>query len=119
MSAIVWSDVIAEAGELNGKMSDAAQVGILAYVNNNLNAAGYDGENGPQTKLARIYLAAHMATLSLRRGFAGSAQSMSAGPLSISYAQFANLRSPFDTTSYGVLLRGLTAGSAHRAGLLV
>ena len=121
MAAINWSNVEAEAGELKGGVvSDLAQLVILSVVNGaGLSAENFGGEDAKLTRAARILLAAHMATLMLRRGVAGSVTSQSEGGVSQAYAlALANPR-VLDLTSYGNLLRQLAMGTPARAGLVV
>lgn len=65
MAAITWTDVTTLAASLTAVPS-GAQTAILAYVNSNVNAAKLGGESTQKTKLARIYLAAHMGELERR-----------------------------------------------------
>lgn len=67
MAAILWSDVTAIAAEL-ASASPLKQSIILDYVNNELDplAFGTDattGEASNRMKMARIYMAAHLASL--------------------------------------------------------
>lgn len=89
MADIIWADVTAIATELTS-IDGAARVYILAYVNGpGVNPDILDGESGPMTRLARIYLAAHIGS-GVGKGASGSAggavTSESAGGLSRSYA---------------------------------
>ena len=59
MAAIVWSDVVAFE-PLVSTVANAAQTAILAYVNTHTNVQAFDGEDGADTRLARIFLAAHL-----------------------------------------------------------
>ncbi len=120
MSAITWANVTDEAPELATGISSNAQAAILDLVNTKLVTAGYDGEDGRKTFFARVYSAAHMATLLKRRGFAGFRSSQSAGPVAESFAQVQLPRlGSYGLTSYGILLEMITASSAHRAGLVL
>jgi hypothetical protein len=119
MAAIIWSDVTDEAPELATGTSAGAQTLILAIVNGaGLNVSNFGGEASDLTKAARVFLAAHMATLARRRGVSGAVSSQSEGGVSQSYANLANPRT-LDLTSYGNLLRGLALGTPARAGTLV
>jgi len=64
VAAIVWADVTAIAPELVS-IKPAAQGIILAEVNTALDVTvfGKLGEDSPKLKLARIYLAAHLASV--------------------------------------------------------
>lgn len=68
---ISWDDVTAIATELEGFNSDAQQL-ILDFVNEMFDASLF---KPTQLKLARIYLAAHLATMS------GQGGDMTAGPV--------------------------------------
>lgn len=72
MAAIVWDDVVGIAPELAGTViSLSQQTDILLYVNTHLNVVGFGGEESVNLRLARKYLAAHMATFT-RPGGGGS-----------------------------------------------
>lgn len=87
MAAITWADVIALAPEV-ATIPLGAQTDILAYVNSQLNVVTWGGEDSIQLRLGRIYLAAHLATITVFGGSgAGPVVSESAGGLSRSYAQ--------------------------------
>lgn len=120
MSQITWTDVTDEAAELANGVSFNTQTVLLDYVNTKIRTDGLDGEAGRKTFLARVYLAAHMATLLKRRGIAGTVTSQSAGPVSESLSL---LTLPwlgvYSTTSYGVLYAMIVQSSAHRAGALL
>lgn len=105
MTAITWSDVTNKAAELADVAVDA-QTDYLALANTFLNVSMLDGEDGPRTKLARIYLAAHFATLDRLRGtsIAGPVVSESRGGLSRSYANLTQMSLAsglFGQTTYG------------------
>lgn len=74
MAAITWSDVTAHASDLSA-VAAGAQTDVLAYVNEMVDPAKLGGETSSRYRLARIYLAAHLGTVSLKRGAAA------AGPL--------------------------------------
>ncbi len=58
MAAIQWSSVTDFDASLSA-VNASAQTAILATVNTWLDVSTLDGEDGPQTFLARCYLAAH------------------------------------------------------------
>lgn len=116
MSAIVWKEVTEMATELDGKLGVLAQNGILAIVNGYLNVAGWGGETSALLHQARIYLAAHYATLQIRRGVSGSIQSQSMGGVSQAYASPIQSTSFLSTTSYGQLYLTLARTRGFRAG---
>ncbi len=84
MSAITWDDVEAVAPELED-VPEAAQTLILAYANTALNPAMF---KAPALALARAYLAAHYATISLSGGdvTAGPVISEETGGIKRTYA---------------------------------
>lgn len=107
MAAIIWTDVVSLAPEL-ASTGATTQNDILAYVNVALNVAIYDTESGPTIRLARIYYAAHMATLA-RRGGNGALISSNAGGLERGYAApiMGSGMSSLLLTSYGQAFRQL------------
>lgn len=124
MSGITWNNVTDAFPELNtatlaGKIPAMAQSVILTNVNGpGLAAGNFDGETGSMTRDARILLAAHMATLILRRG-AGLIASQSEGGAAQSYIYpWMNPRM-LHLTSYGQILVQMITGTAARAGALV
>ena len=62
MAPIAWSDVVGYASQLS-VTSPSAQTLILDYVNITLSVRIFGGEDVPKTKLARVLLACHLATL--------------------------------------------------------
>ena len=78
MAAIVWADVEAVAPTATD-VDVLAQGFILGYVNITLAVARFDGEEGPTTKLARVYLAAHHATMIQQLCNSGAVTSDKAG----------------------------------------
>jgi len=110
MADITWANVTAFAPELS-TVDEDAQTFILAYVNGDYGIAvsEFDGEDGPTTRLVRIYLAAHLGTIngSGAGGAGGFVTSESAGGLSRSYSTSIGLSgNDFDLTTYGKTLRG-------------
>lgn len=78
MAAITWANVTDFAPTLSTVAADA-QTAILAYVNTLLAVDEFDGESGPTTRLARIYLAAHLGTVGM--GANSSGGGATAGPV--------------------------------------
>lgn len=115
--AISWSNVVAHAPELS-VVSSSAKTDILAYVNESLAVELFDGEDGPKTKLARIYLAAHLGAGVAVSGGAtavGAVTSESAGGLARSYGQALVVDvASFGSTSYGQAYLQLVRSSACR-----
>lgn len=121
MAAIDWTTVVEEApaSEL-ATFAPGAQFIVLEYVNTKLVVSGFDGEDGVKTRLARIYLAAHMATMLKRKGIAGARSAQSAGGVSESFSiPTMPWLGIYAQTSYGQLFAMIAGSSAHRAGLLL
>lgn len=121
---ISWSDVSDVASELalttqGGQLPPAAALMILAFVNSNgINTAVFDGEAGDKTFAARVLLAAHYATMVLRKGVGGVITSQSEGEAAQAYMIPWKNPSALDLTSYGQMLRGMAGGTPARAGLI-
>ena len=105
MAAIVWSDVTALAPELS-TVAATTQADLLNYVNGALAVALYDGEAGFRTRLSRIYLAAHLATMNRMGNAGGALIGESVDGLSRSYAA-PMARSKLAMTAYGNAFLGL------------
>ena len=121
MSAIVWKDVSEHAVELaDPAIAHRAQVDFLTYVNTIVNVSLLDGEDGIKTRLARIYLAAHLATMDKRRGAAGILASQTAGPLSRSYMMMQWItKSELALTGYGLNYLAIIKRSPLRGGFVL
>lgn len=74
MSAITWADVTAVVSTL-AAVDPQQQADLLAMANTRVNVDAFDGEDGIDTRLARIYLVAHFASLP------GAGSTAPAGPL--------------------------------------
>lgn len=66
MAPIVWADVIAHATQVRGGnvfalIDPVEQADLLAMANTRVNIDVFDGEDGIDTRMARIYFAAHFA----------------------------------------------------------
>lgn len=125
MADITWTNVTDHVATLS-TVGAAAQADILAVVNATFDTEVFDGETGPTTKLARIYLAAHMATLETQGGSGGGVVgpvvSESAGRLSRSYSVTAAMNGAdgdLELTRYGRLLRQLIRATPARAGMVL
>lgn len=118
MAAIDWTAVIAHAPEL-AAVSSQARTEILAHVNTALDVEVFGGEDAPKTRLARIYLAAHLGAGVANSGGStsvGAVTSESAGGLSRSYGQAAVVATAsLGSTSYGQAYLALVNTSAARA----
>jgi hypothetical protein len=124
---ITWAMVQDFAAHLSAVDSDA-QTAILAYVNDALVVSEFDGETGPTTKMARIYLAAHFGELSLPvssggaggMGPSGPIASESGGGLSRSYAAASPvIASYLNKTNYGQSFLTLVRMSPARAPVVL
>lgn len=122
MASITWSDVDNFAANLS-TVDAGAQTDILAEVNTCLNVSYWGGESGPKLKLARIYLAAHMATCALQgaAGAGGPVTMEMVDRLQVSYAQpgggvaFDSL----DSTAFGKMFRALARTTKARAPVVI
>lgn len=121
MASIVWADVVAFAPTLS-TVDAGAQADVLGYVNIVLAVAQFDGEDGPTTRLARIYLAAHMGSLGVAAasGSAGPVVSRSIGGISEDYADTSSSSgSALGDTSFGELYLQLVRRSPARATVVL
>lgn len=110
--AITWADVVKHSSPLSAVDPDV-QNDILAYVNTRF-AAVFGGEASPTTKLARIYVAAHFASLpgSGRHEAAGPVVSQSRGGLSQSFQSLGGGGGDsWDDTQWGRRYKQLLRGS--------
>lgn len=111
---ITWDMVVDFAAELSTVDADA-QAAIIAWINEALEVDLFDGEDGPMTKLARIYLAAHFGAMSKPSTGVGAGTttgpmvSSSAGGLTRSFANTlaSGGSGTFSQTRYGVQYEGL------------
>jgi hypothetical protein len=121
MAAITWTDVTNHDSSLSSVDANA-QTDILAFVNAALDVACFDGEGGPKTKLTRIYLAAHFATLAnvSSGGSGGPVTAESLGDESRSYGSFfAMSSSALAATGYGIAYLSMVNTSAAKAPMLL
>lgn len=117
---IVWADVVGLAPEL-ASLTTTAQNTILAYANVALAESQFKLDPGSSIssslKMARIYLAAHLGTITRWQGsaIAGPLIAESDGRLSRQYAVIPqNIGNTFASTSYGVMLGFLINTSKAR-----
>jgi hypothetical protein len=115
--AIVWQDVEALQSNLSS-VSDAAQMIILAHVNEDLNPAAFGGDGSTRYHLARCYLAAHLGELERRKGSGGQVASETIGTSSItlSYAAAVSSGDALLQTSWGAQYAQMVRLSALRIG---
>lgn len=101
MAIIAWTDVTSLPGSAAlSRVDPIAQTAILASVNRFLDVTSFDGEDGPDTHLARANLAAHFCALD-QLGRAGGALTLeSDGRLQAQYAM-PSTRSEYFMTGYG------------------
>lgn len=89
MAAIVWQQVVDFDASLEAVPEDA-QTTILDHVNSALNLEAFDGEDGYRTRMARIFLAAHLGLGAVpgTSGAGGGAVTSESGGdgLSVTYA---------------------------------
>lgn len=120
MTAILWSDVVAVSSPLSATVL-SLQTDILELVN--VGFAGlpevFDGEDGIKTRMARIYIACHFASLpgagEQRAG--GPVVSESRGGLSRSYANLSSMahgNNTWSDTQWGRRYLQLRNGSKAR-----
>lgn len=120
MAAITWSDVTAHASDLTA-VSAGAQTDALAYVNEMVDPDKLGGETSSRYHLARIYLAAHFGTVSLKNGTppAGPVTSESVGDISRSYGISAGAGEDIASTGWGREYLALVRRAAAARGPLV
>ncbi len=117
---IVWADVLAHAPELSSATS-GLQADVLEYVNDALTKKQWGSEE--RLRLARIYYAAHLASLAggggSGSGERGPITSESEGGVAVSYANTVSVfaaHSGLSGTKYGRLYLELRAHIAPRVG---
>lgn len=113
---IIWTDVVAYSSAL-AAVDPIVQSDLLAYVNTRF-AAVFGGENSPTTRLARIYVAAHFASLpgAGEQRAAGAVISQTRGPVSQSFAPppTGSGDDTWSDTQWGRRYKQLLAGSRAR-----
>lgn len=115
MSAISWVDVAAYSSPL-AAADPIVQSDILALVNSGFKALPglFDGEDGQKTRLARIYIACHFASLpgAGEQRPAGPVVSQTRGGLTQSYQALATSgNSTWNDTQWGRRYLQLLLGS--------
>lgn len=109
---IEWQDVISMRGAANLSAIDTDIANeILGYVNGYFKVSEWGGESSSRLRLARLYLAAHNASL-VYQGVASSGGTVileSVGGVTRQYASFSPMGSDplLDSTTWGKLLRQL------------
>ncbi len=94
--AIIWDNVVAIAPELSATPLQA-QTDILADVAISVSAETM----GDRFDMACKWLAAHMATMTMRRGVIGAQTGETVGPLSQNWAPPSGSAIGYMSTSYG------------------
>jgi hypothetical protein len=115
MASIIWSDVTSDYAVT---VSATGQTDILARVNAYFNKTLLGGESSITLRMARIYLARHMAT-PVAIGAAGPLQSESEADLSRTYVAAAINPSDWSDTVWGQRLTQLLRATPARAGDLL
>jgi len=112
---IAWPDVVAFAPEL-ATMPVSAQDDILAHVNFAFNPSMLGGDHAGRLRLARIYLAGHLGTITATAlaTAGGPVTSETAGGLSRSYSVATAVNVSFAATGYGRALQELLRTSRAR-----
>lgn len=123
-SPIAWVDVTsAFASDLKlAAVSVPAQTVYLSIVNGSgLNVYNFGGENTDLTRSARIFLAAHYATLGNRAGAGVSGPITAQGEGDANQSYWFGWQNPamLYLTGYGQMLIQLIKGTPARAGTLV
>lgn len=113
MAAIAWSDVVAFAAKLS-TTPEQQQIDILEFVNGSIVPASFGGENSHTLRMARIYLASHLATSTNgNSGVTGPVTSESIEGMSRSYAVLSS-DSELGKTSYGGMYKSLLRNGPGR-----
>lgn len=117
MPAIVWQDVEALQSNLS-EVSAAAQMIILAYVNEDLAPAAFGGDGSARYHLARCYLAAHLGELERRKGGGGqvASETISASAITLSYVAAMSAGDALMQTSWGAQYAAMVRSSTLRIG---
>jgi uncharacterized protein DUF4054 len=115
---IVWTDVLAHAPELS-TIAVSAQADILALVNDAIQESAWGSSF--RTKLARIYYAAHLATVSRSlSGAGGPIVSESEGGVSVTYATPQQITTTeLGESRYGRLYLELRRHLSGRVGMVL
>jgi hypothetical protein len=101
VAAIVWADVEALQSNLSS-VSAAAQMIILAHVNEDLNPRMFGGDGSAKYHLARCFLAAHLGELERRKGGqAMSSKTIGTSSITIAYARAMTTGEALLQTSWG------------------
>lgn len=115
MASIAWTDVLLVADELS-VLSTNQQDLILEYVNTVIPADAWGGEDAIKLKLGRIYLAAHLGTLSASGAAGGLGQvlEIQEGDVRTRFAEAAKDGSSLEQTGYGQEYKRIARTTAAR-----
>lgn len=119
LATIAWSDVAGPTGIAKRlRLDDPQQDDLLEWVNGiALNASLLGGEDSQRLRMARLYLAAHVAVTNTLQGTRGIVVAERVDQISRNYA--APFRGElYMTTGYGRSFLAVIRGSAARAGLV-
>lgn len=113
MSGIAWQDVVNFSAGLSS-VPEGQQLDILEFANGWVDPGVFGGETSHTLRMARIYIAAHLATATAgNAGVTGAVTSESIGSMSRSYS-VAVTESGLDKTSYGGMYKQLVRNSRGR-----
>jgi hypothetical protein len=113
---VLWQDVEALQSNLS-TVSVAAQMIILAHVNEDLNPRAFGGEDSARYHLARCYLAAHLGELERRKGTQDVAsETIGTSSITLSYAQAETGGDALLQTSWGSQFAAMVRSSPLRIG---
>lgn len=118
MAAITWANVVSVAAELS-TTDPVAQGFYLDLANTGINPDVFGGEEHARLRLARIYFAAHLATMDRQRGTAtaGPVTREKRGGVEREYANLMTIESgggDLGQTTYGQNYQALLRGSRAR-----
>lgn len=100
---VVWQDVLNIAPELSAIANTATQTVCITLAYSQMDAATW----GDGLDQAAVWLAAHIATITNRRGKSGAVASQSVGQVAQSFRSLGVQASLLDSTSYGEMYRML------------
>jgi hypothetical protein len=121
-SDISVTDVWSVAPRLQGRLSDSIMIDIVSYVNQQPDGTAFeDTADDPTTRMARLYLAAHLAQMTYQgaSGQAGPVISEAAGGLRRAYAHMTSSDASYTLTMYGRTYLDLIRNSVARAWVLL
>jgi hypothetical protein len=114
---VLWQDIVALQANLS-TVSAAAQMIILAYVNEDLEPDVFGGEDSPRYHLARCYLAAHLGGVALANGgMSVSSQTIGTTSITIAFAAVNSAGEALFQTSWGLQYAALLQMSPLRLGV--